>query len=71
MQKDTVSAQAATLDEWADQWERDTTILEGGSEVAFLLRRVSRMMRRCIGIVIPEPEAVELQEAEPVEELRP
>lgn len=68
-QKDTVIAQAATLGEWADQWERDP--VEGGSEVVFLLRRAARMMNRCIGVESAEPDASELKEADPVDDLRP
>lgn len=69
-QRDTVVAQAATLVEWAEQWERDPAV-EGGSEVSFLLRRASRMMQRCVGIEAAEPEAESLKAADPVDELRP
>jgi hypothetical protein len=69
-QIDTANAQAATLDEWADQWERDHA-LEGSSEVSFLMRRASRMIRRCTGQKVEEPVGVDLVEADAVDQPRP
>ncbi len=54
-----IKAQAATLDEWASTWARDKD--EGAEEVAFLLKRVSRLMRRIADpsgkVEVPEPPA--------------
>lgn len=36
-----------SLEDWARQWSQDGT--EGASEIAFLMQRAARMIRRTIG----------------------
>lgn len=45
MQAEVLKAQADTLNEWAGAIERSPAAPEGSTEVAFLLRRASRLMR--------------------------
>jgi len=48
---DVAKAQANTLEDWARQWGGET--MEGANDVAFLLHRTARQIRRAIGL--PEP----------------
>lgn len=51
MQVDVARAQAETLDEWSVNWDRESAgdAQSGASEVAFLLQRAARMIRRTLG----------------------
>jgi hypothetical protein len=47
MNKEIAKAHAATLGEWADNYDRDGG--EGATEVSFLLRRAARMIGKTSG----------------------
>ena len=70
--KSVILAQADTLAEWADSWNRAATGDLPGSgygEAAFLASRLERHLRRLVGESAPEPEvlapATEAQETRP------
>lgn len=56
MHKDVVSAQAETLQTWADQWELEAGEpgSDGYGEVTMLLRRAAAQMKRCMGVAMPD-----------------
>ena len=63
MQKDNAIAQAATLREWSDQWQRAAIGggAEGCGEVSFLLLRVSRLIEGVVGAA-PRPAPIPVEE---------
>jgi hypothetical protein len=70
VQPDVALAQAGTLREWAEQWERNAQPHEGAGEAAFLLRRAAAMIEAVVS-GMPEPEPVSLPPtAEPVTDVR-
>ncbi len=71
MQPGVAVAQATTLLEWADLWERRARMdkVSGSEEVAVLMRRAARQIRAVTsGIPAADPEPPPL--ATPVQELR-
>lgn len=72
MQKDAALAQASTLRQWAEEWERES--ISGGTEVAFLLKRASGTISRCAGspnLEIEASYADTIPLPEPVDSIRP
>lgn len=68
MRPEIAKAQADTLKEWADQWNRDALVSpdqEGYGEVAFLLRRTATAIAKAIG----DEDADGEQSAESVHEV--
>lgn len=47
MRQEVIKSQVSTLTEWAEAWAREETA--GYGEVAFLLRRVTKLMRKIAG----------------------
>lgn len=68
MQQDVAHAHATTMRDLAGIWERDG--VEGGSEVAFLLRRAAQKADKTANIECDEPVDDGLKKPESVEELR-
>ena len=70
MQPDVILAQAATLREWSDQWQRDAQPGDGTGEVAFRLRNAAAMIE-AVARGLAEPVAPDLPPvAEPVADVR-
>ena len=71
VQRDTALAQASTLREWADTWDRDAKVgqTECYGEVSFLLRRTAtQIVRAATGESLPDPHPEIVAE---MSELRP
>lgn len=69
MNTEMMKAHVAALSEWATQYERDASPVEGSTEVTFLMRRVARLLARMAGIPEPTPEPAPVEA--PVSEARP
>lgn len=68
MQKDVAQAHATTMRDLAGIWERDG--VDGGTEVAFLLRRAAAKADKTAGIHCDDPVDSGLKAPESVDEVR-
>lgn len=69
MQPDVAKAQAATLAQWAEEWDRDAVAGDGAGEVAFALRKAAAAIAVSIGEDV-EPDAPALPVIEPTSAVR-
>ena len=73
MQKDVALAQANTLKEWAEHWQREADARGPGTghgTVSFLLRRTARDIERIFGVRTAPEESADLPAPPPIDEVR-